>query len=123
MTKRLCGRCGRYYPYTLKTCPNCRVVGWRRPVRVSASGSLMVVTALWTLYCIVQGVLVWRSAPDLLRSRLGQAADDPELFGVALDTFQGAFLQVRLSWWFAISVVLLLIALILKKTAPAPPSA
>lgn len=120
MTKRLCTRCGRYFSDTLKACPSCDVRWWRRPINLPAFGVVLSVAGLWTLFCLVDGVRVWRKGPSILNERLGDSIDDPEIYYLALDTFHAALLEHRLWLWFAVTVVLLLVALIIKPTQTAP---
>lgn len=117
--KRRCPHCQRFYADTLARCPHCGPAPWwRRPVRVSGSGLCIAAAGVWALYCLVDGARVLRIAPQILRDRLGAAADDPATFALAMDSFEGAFLQTRLVWWFAVTVVLLLLALVLRRPHP-----
>lgn len=77
----------------------------------------LTLAAVWTVYCAVDLWWVLGHVDQVLLPRLrAQGLHDlpPVAMQAARDGFTGAYMQTRLAWWASITVVLMLLALVIR---------
>lgn len=77
-------------------------------------GVSVTAAGLWTLLSVPWALLAHDRGVRLLRTTLGESAQDPQTWTAATAAFEAAFWQGRLLLWVSVMVVLLLIALIAR---------